>query len=108
MNDERAPVRAADAIAIDFDGETIVYDRQTGEVHRLDAVGSIVWNLLDGEATVDELVSDLSAAFAAEPGLIRRDMERLLARLEEAFLLGDSPVANPSIEPRLLTNPPSP
>lgn len=104
----RAPARAAEAATLELEGETLVYHRRTGEVHRLDAVGSIVWRFLDGRATVHELVTDLSAAFEMDAGVVRRDVDALLERLARGHLLTDGPPAEPRPEPVLLTNPRSP
>ena len=108
MRPEHAPRRSASAITGEFDGEAVIYHRETGEVHRLDSVGAVVWRYLDGQASVDELVTDLSSAFAVEPGTIRSDVNDLLERLSEAFLLTDGSHHVQPTGPRLLTNPPSP
>jgi len=104
----RVPTRAADVVFLEFDGEALVYHVRTGAVHRLDRIGSVVWHLLDGEASVAELVNDLSAAFAVEPNVVRDDVLDLLERLDQAFLLVDGPAPDRPVEPSLLINPPSP
>jgi PqqD family protein of HPr-rel-A system len=108
MKADPAPAHAAEAVTIDFDGETLVYHRVTGEVHRLDPVGSIVWRVLDGRTTVDELATDLSASFGVDPIVVRADVADLLERLRRVFLLADGPPPEPPVEPVLLANPPSP
>lgn len=108
MKPEAAPTRAAEAVTLELDGETLVYQRRTGEVHRLDPVGSVVWRVLDGQTTVEELVKDLSAAFEVDAGVVRADVSDLLKRLGQAFLLADGPPPEPRVGPVLLTNPPSP
>lgn len=108
MNVQGAPARAVEAVSLEVEGETLVYQRQTGEVHRLDPVGAIVWRLLDGQSTVDELVDDLAAAFEVDAGVVRGDVGALLARLEEARLLASGAPHERPDGPVLLTNPPSP
>jgi hypothetical protein len=107
-NGGNAPARAPEAVTLDVDGETIVYQRLTGKVHRLDRVGSVIWGCLDGQSGVDELVDDLAAAFSVEPGIVRKDVGTLLERLARNHLLADSPAPAPPAGPFLLTNPPSP
>ena len=109
MRPERAPSRASDAVTVEFDGETVIYHRGTGDVHRLDSIGAIVWRCLDGQSTVDELVGDLSTSFEVDRSVVQSDVAELLERLRDAFLLdrGLSPVPLLT-EPRLVTNPPSP
>ena len=103
-----APARAAKAITLELDGETIVYQRLTGKVHRLDRVGSVIWQCLDGQSEVEELVSDLAAAFNVDPGIVGNDVGRLLERLARQHLLAGTEPTSPGAEPSLLTNPPSP
>lgn len=103
-----APARADGAATLEFGGETLVYQPQSGEVHRLDPVGAIVWRVLDGQATIDELVADLAGAFEADPDVVHRDVEALLEKLRRGFLLADGPAPEPNPEPILLANPPSP
>ena len=102
------PARAPETITVEFEGETLVYHRGRGEVHRLDAVGAIVWRFLDGRATVDELVADLASAFRAGQDTVRAGVGSLLERLGQGGLLEGAPEAEPVERPRLLTNPPSP
>jgi hypothetical protein len=104
---EHAPTRASDAVTVDFDGDLVIYHRQTGGVHRLDSIGAIVWHCLDGRTTVEELVADLSTGFDVDPSVVRNDVVDLLERLGQAFLLAEGPTAAPLGEPQLLTNPPS-
>ena len=108
LNSGSAPARAPDVLSIELGGETLLYDATTGAVHRLDQVGSVVWRLLDGDATVEELVGDLAAAFAVDPTVVRADVNDLVAGLEEASLLAGGPGPEPQSSPALLTNPPSP
>jgi hypothetical protein len=95
-------------VSVDFDDETIIYHRQTGEVHRLNSVGSIVWRFLDGSTTVDELITDMAAAFEVDPGVVGGQVGDLLERLGRGFLLAGGPEAELRSKPLLLTNPPSP
>jgi len=108
MTPEDRPARALEAVTLEFDGATLVYQQRTGEVHRLDSVGSVVWRVLDGETPVGELVQDLAEAFTVDPAVVRADVTELLAKLEQARLLAGAPDAAPRRGPVLLTNPPSP
>lgn len=112
-----APSPRAGVDAADLDGEVIVFDTDSGELHRLDPIGSVVWRCIDGESTVDDLVADLAAAFSVDPVTVRVDVISLTESLLEAGLLsraeGDhtaapTAAATPDPWPRVLTNPPSP
>lgn len=108
MRSASLPARGVEAVTLDVDGETLIYHRRTGEVHRLDSVGSLIWRFLDGQTAAEELVHDLSEAFAVEPEVVRSDVDDLLKQLGQAFLLADQPSPPPRPGPLHLTNPPSP
>lgn len=108
MKPARAPAPAAEAVTVRMGDEVLVYHRQTGQVHRLDPIGAIVWQYLDGETTIEALAGDLASAFGADPGVVQRDVVQLLGRLGQAFLLAEGPRPGPISEPHVLANPPSP
>lgn len=69
--------------------EIVLYNPDTDEVHTLDAVGSLVWNMLAGPepVSVDGLSAELAEQFAAPVDQVRRDLDQLLAGLKSAGLL---------------------
>lgn len=66
---------------LDIDGELVLLDPSTNGIHHLDRLGSVIWSVLDGTATVDELVADLAEAFATADDVVRKDLDDLLAGL---------------------------
>jgi hypothetical protein len=98
----------------EIDGELLVFDPVAVRIHQLDPLGALVWQLLDGSATVDELVEDLAEGFGAPEDRVRGDLAALLEKLEEEMLLeGIEPIA-PTVDelepdrPLYLKDPPAP
>ena len=56
-------------------------------VYTLSPVGNRVWELLDGSATVDEIVSLICGEYEVDEPVARADIEDLLAALEEVSLV---------------------
>ena len=48
---------------VELDGEAVIYDEETTELHHLNPTATIVFGLCDGSATMAEMAADLSAAF---------------------------------------------
>lgn len=71
----------------ELDGERVLWDPETGQLARLDRIGSLVWASLDGVATVGELVADLADAFGVSAEAVRADVDDLVARLSELGLV---------------------
>ena len=68
-------------VSVELDGDRVLYDTATGQLHQLDAVGSIVWSCFDGTTDIDELSADLSEAFGADRARVRSDIETLVRQL---------------------------
>jgi hypothetical protein len=67
-----------------LDGEAVLYDEDTGRVHLLNESASIVWQLLDGESTIEAIGRDVAAAVGADALLVISqviDLVRMLAEL---------------------------
>ena len=84
------PRPAEGLVTYEVDDELLILDPRVDRLHQLDRLGTIIWSVLDGEATVDELVDDLADAFGAEPDLVRHDLGELLSGLDRLGLLDGS------------------
>lgn len=62
--DERfVPVPARAVHAVEVDGEAVLLDEAANRLHLLNATGYLVWECLDGTASVGELAADLGDGF---------------------------------------------
>ena len=106
------PQRREDIDAVDVDGELVVWDPVRARVHRLDPVATLIWQLLDGGATIDELADDIATVWETTNENAVEHLTALLAQLDEADLLVDSPnfvrFERVPREPGYLTNPAAP
>lgn len=64
-----APRRRADLVAVELDGETVLYDPATGGMHRLNVVATVLWRCFDGTATLAELEVDLRSVLPSTDGV---------------------------------------
>jgi hypothetical protein len=67
--------------------ELVLLDYEGGVYYGLDAVGSRVWELLTAGATVTDAVDALTREYDVAREDLQRDVERLVAELEESGLL---------------------
>ena len=79
------PVRRPDAYAADMDDGSVVY-RGT-ELHRLDALGTLVWQLLDGKSTLAAISADVADAFGEDHDRCARDIATFARQLADAGLI---------------------
>lgn len=85
-----APRRADGVHAVEVEGEMVVYEPRTGQMHKLNAVATVLWNSFDGTTTLAELSDDLASIYP-EQGLdrLREDVLRYACQLGEAGVLGN-------------------
>lgn len=84
----RAARRTDAAIAaVELEGETVVFDEDTGALHLLDATATTVWQCLDGRASLAELSAELAEATGAALDLVQRDVVDLVRTLGRRGLL---------------------
>jgi peroxiredoxin len=80
-----------DVASVELDGEAVlaaaVGDPPSVLTHWLNATGTIVWSCFDGQASLDELIADLSDAFGVDEQIVRVDVVELTQGLGRAGLL---------------------
>ncbi len=83
------PKARDDLAVVELDGEAVIYDEGTGDLHHLNPTATIVFSLCDGTATIREIADDLAEAFTRSPAEVEPQVRRLLLRLRRAGLLQD-------------------
>jgi PqqD family protein of HPr-rel-A system len=71
-----------------WDGEELVYHANSGDTHRLNAVGAAVLRAIDGPALgTPDLVDRVAAALAVDRNTLIAPVAELLARFEDLGLI---------------------
>src|SRR3954447_2200005 len=84
-------------------GETIMVNLETGSYYWLDPVASYICIAMEGGASVEEVVDELSARFPAAVPSVDHESRELADRLvEEALLVPDDDRARDEATPREL------
>jgi PqqD family protein of HPr-rel-A system len=72
---------------VELDGEAVIYDEINGDLHRLNPTATVVFSLLDGSATLEELARDLAEAYDMPVEQIGPQVRELAAQLGDSHLL---------------------
>ena len=80
-------VRSDEVLHQELGGETVLLDLASEQYFGLDAVGSRIWELLDGSAGLDAVHARLCAEFDAEAPRIAEDLLALAQSLLDAGLV---------------------
>lgn len=70
-----------------LDTEALVVDVKTGVLYPLNSVAARIWQLCDGERTLEDILATLAAEFDAEEATIRADAQRFIDELANARLI---------------------
>lgn len=73
----------------ELDGEAILLNPKEGCSYNLNHVGTLIWKMLDGEHTPDEIAKTICELFEVEYEQALLDVELLLDDLRDNNLLSD-------------------
>ena len=72
---------------VELDGEAVIYDEGTTELHHLNKTATIVFGLCDGSATMAEMASDISAVFEVPLQEVEPEVRAVIRRFRKVQLL---------------------
>lgn len=72
---------------IELDGEAVVYDEATGNLHHLNQTAALVFSLCDGTGTARELSVDIADAYGLGVDQIEPQVRSLLRTLKREGLV---------------------
>ncbi len=82
MNLTSCPMPHAQVAAQVVDDEAVIILADAGEVDILDPVGTRIWELIDGERTVQEIVDTIVEEYDVPVEQARQDIQEFLQVLE--------------------------
>lgn len=86
-----------DVVAVPVKDEAVLYEEETGLLHQLDPIATIVCSLFDDKTALAEVVDQLVAAFAVDRDVIEGDVLRLVHEFGRLGLFRD--VQGEELEP---------
>jgi PqqD family protein of HPr-rel-A system len=81
--DLRSPTPNNDVSLQRVGQEAILHDRRNGRAHVINESAAQIWELCDGQNTLDQIVSALAAAYALSAADVRADVQDILAKFHE-------------------------
>ena len=85
--DLRLPTPNTDVSLQRVGQEAILHDRGNGRAHVINESAAQIWELCDGQHTVDEIVSVFAAAYELPTADVRADVQYILAKFHELRVL---------------------
>lgn len=81
------PSLREDLTVIELDGEAVVYDDVSGEVHHLNPSATIVLSLCDGSTTIEEMTRSIAEASGLSADELAGQIRAAIDRFGAAGLL---------------------
>ena len=88
------PLAREDLAVVEIDGEAVIYDEATGDLHHLNPTATIVFALCDGTGTIPELAADLGAAYGVPSDEVEQQLRTVLRTFRRQGLLEGHPKEN--------------
>ncbi len=72
---------------VELDGEAVIFDERTSDLHHLNPTATIVFGLCDGSATIADISKDISQAFGMPAEEVEGQVRTLIRQFRKAKLL---------------------
>lgn len=89
IDEAYAPRVVDDALEIEVEGERVVIGGRWGGSQVLNPTATLIWQFLDGEATLGELIDDFADELGTSRKIVKRDVLEFARSLGRAGLLVD-------------------
>ncbi|MGC9489956.1 MAG: PqqD family protein [Thermovirgaceae bacterium] len=80
-------VRNSGLVWSDLEEDTVLLDADAGTYYTLNEVAASVWEKIDGKRTIGDIVELMLEEYDVERATLERDMEDLVADLEDKGLV---------------------
>lgn len=85
-------IKETDFVTRDIAGETIIVPVRShvgdlGSVYTLNEIGTLIWQLIDGQKNVSQIIEAICSAYEVTPEEATKDTFDFLVSLEEAGLI---------------------
>lgn len=88
MDTQTTLKRNPELLAVDMDGETVMMDMESGNYFGINAVGSHIWEVLEAEKKVADVIETVNSHFEVQDGdTVQNDILGFLSDMVEHRLL---------------------
>ena len=81
------PRQRSDVTRQTIDGEAVILDRRSQQIHQLNEAGSFIWDKCDGATAVSEIIRSVTERFDVERDVATADVNRTVEELRTLGLL---------------------
>jgi hypothetical protein len=87
--DSYRPRKRADVLELDMGDGVVLYDSDSRLIHHLNPSASVIWQLAEGDASVEQLASEIAEELSIDLSDAHRHVSGLVAELDALDLVED-------------------
>lgn len=84
------PRKRGDIVSGDVDDEIVIYDSRNHNVHHLNLLGIVIWDLCDGNHTVKDITKEIVDVLTADTVQVERDVTNMIEEFQGKGLLEEA------------------
>ena len=87
LNESFVPKARTDVAAAEVDGDVVLYDERSSQLHILNPTAGVVWAHCDGSASLAQIIDELSRIFGVEGSQLADDVTTMVRDLGDLGVL---------------------
>ena len=89
MKDNLKPIARVDLLAREIEGEFVLLDLKTNQIHQLNPTASLIWSHCDGTHSINEIASIVVHNFSVSENIALNDVIVIVEGFKDKNLLND-------------------
>jgi radical SAM protein with 4Fe4S-binding SPASM domain len=81
------PKKRGDIVNGDVGDEVVIYDTKNDNVHHMNLLASVIWDLCDGNHTAKEITEEIVDVLKADPSQVEGDVSKMIEEFQGKGLL---------------------
>jgi PqqD family protein of HPr-rel-A system len=81
------PKTREDLAVVELDGEAVIYDEESSNLHHLNSTATLIFDLCDGTATIKEFAAEIADAYGQPREEVERQVRAVIRQFRTAGLL---------------------
>jgi hypothetical protein len=81
------PKKRGDIVNGDVGDELVIYDTKNDNVHHMNLLASVIWDLCDGNHTAKEITEEIVDVLKADPSQVEGDVSKMIEEFQGKGLL---------------------
>ncbi len=87
MQANRKPVACKNLNVRNIDGETVILNRATDQIHTLNSTASLIWDMIEKQSDIDAIIEKLTDSYSINADVAASDLNLILQEFAKLELI---------------------